>query len=120
MLTTMIFAKDHDAMVAFYAGGFGLEVVAAESSDGYTVLADDGVRLSIHAVPPDVAEGITITDPPQVRRDGVAKLLFGVADPGATRARLAGLGAQLLESSTDDAFDGCDVEGNVFRVSKTR
>jgi hypothetical protein len=117
MLTTMIFAKDHGAMAAFYQRGFELRVDAAASSEGYTVLVDDASRLSIHAIPPDLAESITIAEPPETRSEGAVKLLFEVADLAPTCDRLVSLGGQLFATTTDDAFDGCDVEGNVFRVS---
>ncbi len=117
MLTTMIFAKDHDAMVGFYRDGFELRVDAAASSDGYTVLYADATKLSIHSIPPEIAEGITIASPPQPRSDSAVKLLFEVGDLDATLERLQDLGGQLFETTTDDACDGCDVEGNTFRVS---
>jgi predicted enzyme related to lactoylglutathione lyase len=119
VLTTMIFAKDHDAMVAFYRSGFALHVDTAASSDGYTVLTGAMTRVSIHALPPHIAAGITIAEPPQPRSEGAVKLLFEVAAFEATCERLVGLGGQLFETTTDDASDGCDVEGNVFRVSST-
>src|SRR5262249_53991349 len=116
VLTTMIFASDHDAMVAFYRAGFELAVVPEASSDGYTVLADETTRVSIHALPAEVAAGITIADPPEARSHGAVKLLFEVDDLAATCARLERLGGQLFDTATDDK-DGVDVEGNVFRVS---
>jgi predicted enzyme related to lactoylglutathione lyase len=117
MLTTMIFANDHDAMVAFYRAGFGLETVdTPHSSDGYTVLAGADIRISIHLVPRDIAAQIPIADPPEPRSKTAMKLLFEVADVSATCDRLAGLGAQLFETNDEDAMDVCDVEGNVLRV----
>jgi predicted enzyme related to lactoylglutathione lyase len=116
MFTTMIFARDHDAMVAFYRAGFELAVVPEASSDGYTVLADGNARLSIHALPTEVAAGITVADPPEARSHGAVKLLFDVDDLAATCERLERLGGQLFDTATD-AKDGVDVEGNVFRVS---
>ena len=113
MLTTMIFANDHDAMVGFHQRLFGLTVDAVASSPGYTVLADDGIRVSIHAVAPEVAAQIAIADPPEPRSESAFKLLFEVDDLTATCDRLIELGGHLFETSTD----GVDVEGNVFRVS---
>src|SRR4051794_20359468 len=117
MLTAMIFAKDHDAALTFYQQGFDLRVEDASSSEGYTVLVGDGVRMSIHAVPPAVAGAITITDPPRPRSDSALKLLFEVGDLATTRGRLEGLGAQFFGTATAGGFDACDVEGNVFGVA---
>ena len=116
MLTALIFAKDHDAMVAFYRTGFGLSVVEHVSSPGYTVLADGTTRLAIHAVPPEVAEGITITDPPAARPNSAVKLVFEVPEPATTCERLEHLGGQILGSGDDEARDALDIEGNVFRI----
>jgi len=117
MLTTMILANDHDAMVTFYRSGFGLEAVdTPHSSDGYTVLAGDDIRISIHVVPPDIAAQIPIADPPVPRSRTAVKLLFEVPDVSAACDRLAGLGAQLFETDDEDAVDVCDVEGNVLRI----
>jgi predicted enzyme related to lactoylglutathione lyase len=116
VLTAMVFAKDLDAMRAFYADGLGLVVDAAASTPGYVVLTAAGIRLSLHALPDHVAARITIDDPPALRSDSAIKLLFSVADVAATSDRLAGLGAQMFETTTDDAADGADPEGNVFRI----
>ena len=117
MLTTMILANDHDAMVTFYRSGFGLEAVdTPHSSDGYTVLVGDDIRISIHVVPPDIAARIPIADPPEPRSKTAMKLLFEVHDVSATCDRLVRLGAQLFEANDEDAMDVCDVEGNVLRV----
>jgi predicted enzyme related to lactoylglutathione lyase len=117
MLTAMIFAKDHDALVEFYREGFGLGVDEGASSSGYTVLVGVGVRMAVHAVPGEVAGRISIGDPPEARVGSAIKVLFDVGDLGSTCDRLAKLGGQLFETSTDDARDGVDLEGNVFRVS---
>jgi predicted enzyme related to lactoylglutathione lyase len=117
MLTAMIFAMDHDALVAFYGEGLGLAVDPAASSPGYTVLVGDGVRVAIHAVPGEVGERISIGDPPQARSASAIKLLFEVGDLGSTCDRLVELGGQMFETAQDDARDGLDPEGNVFRVS---
>ncbi len=117
MLTSMIFAKDHHAMVAFYRDGFELAILEDASGPGYTVLADDTIRLAIHAVPTAVAEEISIADPPEARSASAMKLVFDVADFGPTCDRLAQLGARFLASVDAEARDALDVEGNVFRVS---
>jgi predicted enzyme related to lactoylglutathione lyase len=114
----MIFASDHDAMVAFYREAFGLTVDTAASSPGYTVLTGDGggIRLSIHALPPDVVAEIGLTDPPRPRIDTAFKLLFEVPDLPAAVDRLAALGARFFDTAEDGAADGIDVEGNMLRL----
>jgi len=117
MLTAMIFAKDHDTMVAFYQRGFDLEVDADASTQGYTVLTGEATRVSIHAIAPHLADEITIASPPEARTHGAVKLLFEVTDLSTTCDRLEHLGGQRFETTGDDATDVVDVEGNVFRVN---
>jgi len=116
MLTAMIFAKDLDRMTGFYRDGFDLSVDAAGSSDGYTVLVGDGVRMSLHALPDHIASKITISDPPALRTASAFKLLLGVADPPATLAHLERLGAQSFDTGDDDIWDLFDPEGNSLRI----
>ena len=68
MLTTMLFAKDHDLLVAFYREVFALTVDPAASSEGYTVLVGDGTRLAVHSLPADVAATVPMAGPPEPRR----------------------------------------------------
>ena len=48
MLTAMIFAKDHDALVAFYRDGFELDVEANVFRVGPAGVADPRSRLPLH------------------------------------------------------------------------
>jgi predicted enzyme related to lactoylglutathione lyase len=119
-LTPMIFAKDLARMERFYRHGFDLEVALEESSEGYRVLSGDGIRMSLHAIPDHVAARIKITEPPAARSDTPIKLLFGVDDVASTRAHLEALGGQGFDTTTDDAADVLDPEGNVIQVRRDR
>jgi predicted enzyme related to lactoylglutathione lyase len=117
MLTTMLFANDHDALVDFYRHVFDLSVEETGSSPGYTVLHADGIRISIHGVPPEVAAQIPIADPPEPRSRSACKLLFDVTDVAAMRELVLRHGGQVLETAgAGDDTDAVDVEGNVFRL----
>lgn len=118
MLTTMLFAVDHDRVVAFYVGVFGLQVDPAASLEGYTVLVGDGARLSVHAVPTDVAATISLAEPPEPRRSTAVKLLFDVDELAAVGERVVQLGGQLFETAGEGVADGCDVEGNMLRLTE--
>jgi catechol 2,3-dioxygenase-like lactoylglutathione lyase family enzyme len=116
MLTGMMFAKDVEVMRRFYAEGLGLVEDTDATTDGFVVLTGPGTRIALHAVPAHIAARITIDDPPAPRSGSAIKLLFATVDVAATRDRLARLGAQMFETLTDDAVDGADPEGNVFRI----
>jgi catechol 2,3-dioxygenase-like lactoylglutathione lyase family enzyme len=116
MLTTMIFAKDLERMTGFYRDGFDLAVDVAESTDGYTVLVGEGVRMSLHAIPEHIASTVTVSDPPALRTRCAFKLLFGVAHPPTTLALLERLGGQSFDTGDDDVWDVFDPEGNSLRI----
>jgi predicted enzyme related to lactoylglutathione lyase len=114
----MVFVTDLDRMRRFYADGFGLAV--SEEEPGWIRFATGGAALALHAIPPDVARGIAIADPPVARADTAIKFTFHVDDVDAARAALAAHGAAMRDVKRwgGRAFcDGVDPEGNVFQIA---
>jgi predicted enzyme related to lactoylglutathione lyase len=112
----MVFAKDVARMTAFYRDGLGLAVVPAESSEGWVVFDAGGARFALHAIPPAIASGIAIADPPLAREDTPIKLVFGVAELAAASDRVAKAGGTLLPARNPRSRDALDPEGNVIQL----
>lgn|SRR5690349_7940972 len=114
----IVFVVDLDRMRRFYADGFGLAVT--EQAPGWIRFATGGAALALHAIPPEIARGIAITDPPAARTDTAIKFTFHVDDVDAARTTLAAHGAAMREVVRwgGRAFcDGVDPEGNVFQIA---
>jgi catechol 2,3-dioxygenase-like lactoylglutathione lyase family enzyme len=112
----MIFAKDVERMTAFYRDGLGLSVVPEESSEGWVVFDAGGALLALHAIPPAIAQGIDISDPPQERSDTPIKLVFQTPELEKVCARLEKMGAKLLPPRVSNARDALDPEGNILQL----
>lgn len=114
----MVFVKDLKAMITFYGEVLGLRRIDDGSVEGWAEFGSGGVRLALHAIPPDIAQGIELGDPPMAREEAATKLVFRVADVAAERERLLGRGARMSELRPWGACDGVDPEGNVFQIAK--
>jgi predicted enzyme related to lactoylglutathione lyase len=112
----MLYVSDLARMVAFYRDGVGLTIRPEQSSETWVEFDAGGVTFALHAIPPHIAAGITISDPAEAREETPIKLIFEVADLDAARAQLAQHGAQLMPVSAWGACDGLDPEGNVFQL----
>ncbi len=109
----MLYVKDLDRMRRFYGALLGQEPVAATASETW-VEFESG--LSLHAIPPHIAEAIVIESPPAVREETPIKLIFPVADLEAVSAKLEALGAPVTRRPWG-ACDCVDPEGNVFQIA---
>jgi catechol 2,3-dioxygenase-like lactoylglutathione lyase family enzyme len=116
----IIFAKHLKRMLAFYNETLGLPVIDDRSSEGWVELAAGSVALALQEIPAAIAEGISLTAPPQPREEAPIKLVFWVPDVERERARLLACGVQMLELRAWGACDGIDPEGNVFQIAKRR
>ncbi len=119
MIGAVIYAKELDKLVAFYAS-FGFEVVEAEPGD-YAVLAAAGTELSIVQIPERIAAGIEIAEPPEVRGSSPVKLSFEVTSIDEALAA-ALLGGRIIEVAGRWEFrgkvvqDAIDPEGNIYQL----
>jgi predicted enzyme related to lactoylglutathione lyase len=118
----IVFAKDLQRLARFYREVANLPVT--DGDDRFCVLGEGPGRLVIQQIPPDFADQIEITSPPQKREETPIKLALAVDDIAAARARAADCGGTLLPPDREWTFgearvcDGIDPEGNVFQVQQ--
>jgi len=116
----VLYAKDLQRLVAFYAAVTGLDVQSVQK--GFAVLGGEPSRLVIVRIPKHIADAIDIATPPERREDTPIKLVFSVDDIAGVRNRAAELGGILDAVEREWEFegarvcDGHDPEGNVFQV----
>jgi predicted enzyme related to lactoylglutathione lyase len=115
----VIYAKDLDRLVAFYAA-LGLKVDEAESD--FAVLLGAGLELSIVQIPKQVASEIAISTPPQARTRTPIKLAILVRSIDESLEATAALGGRVKEDAKRWQFrghalqDAIDPEGNVYQL----
>lgn len=107
----VLFVKDLDRSVAFYAGVLGAAPTTRD--DTWVVFATGGGSLGLHAIPPHIAEEITVAVPPVPREDEPVKLVLQVAASDDLPARVEALGGVVLRRGWG-GVDYTDPEGNVF------
>ena len=116
----VLYAKDLQRLVDFYAAVTGLDVQSVQK--GFAVLGGEPSRLVIVRIPKHIADAIDIATPPERREDTPIKLVFSVDDIAGVRNRAAELGGILDAVEREWEFegarvcDGHDPEGNVFQV----
>ena len=111
----MIYVKDLPRMREFYSRMLGVEPGNKQWTSEWAEFDTGSARFALHAIPADIAQQIEISSPPRPREKDPVKLVFEVDDVEAERARLASLGATMLQRPWG-AWDGIDPEGNVFGI----
>jgi catechol 2,3-dioxygenase-like lactoylglutathione lyase family enzyme len=111
----MIYVKDLPRMREFYSEMLGVKPVNKQWADKWAEFDTGGARFALHAIPADIARQIEISSPPQAREKNPVKLTFEVDDVEVERARLASLGATMVQRPWG-SWDGIDPEGNVFGI----
>ncbi len=108
----ILFVKDLERMTAFYADTLGIKILPETRTNSWVAFE---TGFGLHAIPPHIAEDITITTPPQVREETPIKLIFDVTElpQEVTRLQAAGVSVTLKPWG---AADGIDPEGNVFQL----
>ena len=115
----VIYAKALDRLVAFYVNAIGFQVV--EQADEYVVIDHAGIQLVILQAPAQIADAISISDPPAPREETPIKLVF-FAELDTVRTRAPESGGGLMPSEREWRFqdtrvcDGFDPEGNIFQI----
>ena len=118
----VIFAKDVDAMSAFYQSVLSMELTEAAKS--HHVLSNNSIELVIHAIPKKIAASITIDTPPELRAASAVKPAFVVASLDAVREAMAKTNGGLKPTSAiwdirgAKVLDGWDPEGNVIQFKQ--
>ena len=114
----LIYAKDLPRLSHFYRQLLGMDLLLAD--DEHQVLESADIQLIVHAIPPAIAAGIAIAEPPAPREETAMKLFFSVPDLAGAAATMARLGGRLFEPAwAGPGFavrNGCDPEGNVFQL----
>ena len=111
----MLFVNDLARMTAFYTEVLGLTVVAETRLENWVEFRSNGSTFSLHAIPAEIAAGITVEAPPAPRERSVTKLTFQVADVNATLSKIAAMGLPLLRRPWGEV-EATDPEGNVFAL----
>ena len=120
LIGAVLYAKDLDRLVNFYATITGIEPRTIEN--GFTVFGSKPSQFVIVRIPDRIADSIDIAAPPALREDTPFKLVFAVEDIAYARDRAAGLGGALKAVESEWVFegskvcDGHDPEGNVFQL----
>lgn len=115
----MIYAKDLERLVAFYAA-LGLKIDEAESD--FAVLLGAGLELSIVQIPGPIAAQIEILTPPQARTRTPIKLAILVRSIDKALEATQALGGRIKEDAKRWQFrghalqDAVDPEGNVYQL----
>jgi len=116
-----VYAKHLDRLVGFYEMVLQLPVV--HRSPGMAVLQSQAMQLIVHAIPPHIAEGITIASPPQRREQTALKFFFSVPSIANARHRAAQQGGEVLTEAWEEpgfrVCNACDPEGNIFQVRES-
>ena len=117
---TVLFAKDMNAIAAFYSTVVGLH--EKERGSDFVLLEHVGFELVVHAIPKRIAASIVITKPPRRREGTPIKPVFLIPSINAARPLVAEFGGVLNPPEAEMRFrgwracDGHDPEGNVFQL----
>jgi catechol 2,3-dioxygenase-like lactoylglutathione lyase family enzyme len=109
----MLFVKDLGRMTAFYCDVLGLRPIEETRLDDWVEFQGDGVRFSLHAIPRDIAAGISIDSPPRPREQSATKLTFAVQRIDATLQKIE---LPVLRRAWGGT-EAVDPEGNVFALT---
>jgi len=118
----VIFAKDVEAMSAFYQSV--LNMTALETSDSHRVLSNGSIELVVHGMPKNIADSISISSPPELRVAIAMKPAFVVDSLEKVRSVCEETNGGLYpESDTWDirgtkVIDGWDPEGNIIQFKQ--
>ena len=113
-----LYAKDLERLVAFYEAVLGMNRIRV--SGELIVLASPDLQLIVHAMPPAIAEAVTITSPPKKRENSAMKFFFTVPSIAAAESVASALGGAVLPEQWEgpgfSVRNAYDPEGNVFQV----
>jgi predicted enzyme related to lactoylglutathione lyase len=117
--SAILYVKDLERMKHFYSEVLSTNPTNQDGTDTWATFETGGARLSLHAIPAEIAKSIVIASPPSRREQHAVKLIFEVKDVEGEHARLESLGVQMLRRAWQkpgEACDAVDPEGNVFQI----
>jgi predicted enzyme related to lactoylglutathione lyase len=114
----IVYAFDVALVAQFYETLLGMRRL--HQTADMVVLENADIQLIVHAVPPEIRSGVTISKPPEPRRKYALKFFVTVSSLAAARGTAATLGGELFsEQWNGPGFVVCnamDPEGNMFHV----
>lgn len=116
----VVYGKYLAQLSQFYTHVVGLPVVRRDPD--FVVLQSPAFQLVIAAMPPEIADQITLATPPIRRESTSIKLCFAVASISAAREAAATYGGKIDEAEQEWEFqgsrvcDGHDPEGNIIQI----
>ncbi|WLT32325.1 VOC family protein [Geothrix sp. PMB-07] len=116
----VIYAKDITKVGSFYAAITDLSVT--ETEPGHVVLEAMGFQLVIVAMRQDIADRVSISEPPTPRTETAIKPVFFVPSIKEARVQASANGGLLNPPNREWQFqgsivcDGNDPEGNIFQL----
>jgi extradiol dioxygenase family protein len=116
----MPYVEDFPGMRNFYEQLLQASPVNTEWTDTWALFDLGSSSFALHAIPPQYANEIEISSPPEPCASSQAKLVFAVDDVQIDRKRLEAVGVSILQRQWQEAtgeFDGIDPEGNIFAVA---
>jgi predicted enzyme related to lactoylglutathione lyase len=116
-----IYAKDLPRLAKFYESLLGM--TRAHAAGDLVVLRSPDIQLTLHAIPRQIAESITVSVPPERREAAALKFFFTVPSLEGAASVAPGLGGEVLpEQWKGPGFRVCnavDPEGNIFQVRES-
>jgi predicted enzyme related to lactoylglutathione lyase len=113
-----LYAKNLQGLAEFYESVLGMS--RAHASGDLIVLNSPDIQIIVHAMPPAIAESVTITSPPQKRENSAMKFFFTVPSIAAVESIAVTLGGEVFPEQWEgpgfNVRNACDPEGNVFQV----
>lgn len=121
--SAVVFAKNLRRVARFYEEVVSMSIVHTDQD--HIVLDSEPMQLVVHSIPKQIADGIKILEPPEVREGMPIKLCLPVTSIAHARDKAAALGGK-LDSKQDEwqargfrACDGHDPEGNVVQFRES-
>lgn len=114
----LVYAKDLARLSAFYRDVLGGRVIV-EDADHHVIVTPDQ-QLVVHAMPPVIAETVSVARPPVLREEAAFKPFFTVASLAASREAAHQRGGGVFEEEWQEpgvlVRHAFDCEGNVFQL----
>ncbi|MDB9527620.1 hypothetical protein PN498_16610 [Oscillatoria sp. CS-180] len=117
----VIYAIALQPMVDFYTQVFGFNTHTSDDSDA--VLYSDELELVLLQAPVEIANSVTLTNPPQPRESTPIKPVFFIDESTSKiRDKIHLAGGHFNPKTKEWTFqgrtvcDGWDLEGNIFQV----
>ena len=116
-----IYANDISRLATFYESILGM--ARRHATSDLVVLLGNGLQLVIHALAPEIATAVAISDPPVPRDNAPLKFFFTVPSLATAREMAPTLGGMVLSQEYSGrgfrASNAVDPEGNIFHLRES-